>query len=120
MDHALTIPAILAAWQFWATGLLIYGIVSKLVTATNQIAPNFLKHPLSAAFLTMQPFAWGLIFAVPDGFLPGHRYLERGVLGLAAGTLSHVIYAGVEKTIKAVLDRRAGGSHDARPDEDKP
>lgn len=111
----LTVPSILAAWQFWATGVLIYAIVSKLVKATNILKPGLLCHPLASAFVTMQPFAWGLLFAIVPDFLPGHRYFERAVLGLAAGTLSHVIYAGVEKTIRGFIASKGKAEGDGAP-----
>lgn len=75
-----------------AAALCVQGIMQTLARITNVIAPTARDVAWFRVFVACQNVVWGLILAFSTNFLPGKTFFERAVLGIVAGSVSHLVY----------------------------
>lgn len=83
---------ILVCWQMIAAALCVQAIMQTLARITNVIAPKARDVAWFRVFVACQNIVWGLILAFSTNFLPGKTFFERAVLGIVAGSVSHLVY----------------------------
>lgn len=89
--------AVVSAYQFWVTGVVIQGVLQLLAKVTDILAPGLMERKGMKAFVATQPFMYGVLAALIPGWFIGTTFAERGMMGLCAGILSHLLYAMVIK-----------------------
>ena len=97
-----TVIATFLTWQMLAAYVIIQGAMQTLKRATNAAFPALNGSRAFKLFVTVQNYAWALLIAIPSGFLVGETYGKRAIMGLVAGTLSHVVYRLVMKRFEVL------------------
>lgn len=92
MDAVLDELKILLCWQMIAGALFVQVVMQTLARVTNVIAPKAREVAWFRVFVASQNIVWGLIIAFSTNFLPGKTFFERAVLGIVAGSVSHLVY----------------------------
>lgn len=92
METALDALKILVCWQMIAGALFVQVIMQTLARVTNLLAPKAREVTWFRIFVASQNIVWGLIIAFSSNFLPGKTFFERAVLGVVAGSVSHLVY----------------------------
>ena len=84
-------------WQFLAACIFVDGIVKVVKRATRYARPSAVQSGWFKALLTFLNPALGAVAALPPGFLRGDTIGQRLIVGIGAGTLSHLVYHFVLK-----------------------
>jgi hypothetical protein len=101
-----TAISVFFTWQMLAAYVLIQGAMQALKRATIAAGPGFIKARWYKVFIAVQNYWWGLVVALPHGFLIGETYGKRAIMGLVAGTLSHVVYRLVLKRFEVTNPKK--------------
>jgi len=103
-------------WQFWVAAICVSALMTAVKKTIKATAPQLRCGSWYKAAMTWQNLVWGAIVALPPGFLKGDTIGQRMIVGVAAGTVSHVVYHGLLKRLGVGMQR--SGKRGAVPSEE--